>query len=290
MTDDHRIPALIIGGWLGSGKTTLVGHLLEQARAEGIRLAIISNEFGETGIDRALLDDGQEGYVELDGGCVCCRLSDSLGETIAMVVARARPDRLVLECSGVALPGEVRLAFWRDPVDALISDETVVVVVDGDHIARRPLDDTFVEQVEAADLLLLNKCDLLDAEQQAAVEARLAALSAGRPVLRTVRSDVAAEALFPPDLARPARDPDAVHPAHDHARFDTWSLDVPEVLDEEAVIALVLAQAGLRAKGFVRTPGGVRVVQGVGDRVEISEPRVPPPDALVGRIVVIGHV
>ena len=81
------IPALIVSGYLGSGKTTLVGHLLREAQAEGVRLAIISNEFGDTGIDRALLDAGEDGFVELDGGCVCCRLSDVLGETLEAILA-----------------------------------------------------------------------------------------------------------------------------------------------------------------------------------------------------------
>ena len=70
------VPVTILTGFLGAGKTTLVQHLLEEAQAEGVRLAIVSNEFGDTGIDRALLDAGEEGFVELDGGCVCCRLSD----------------------------------------------------------------------------------------------------------------------------------------------------------------------------------------------------------------------
>ena len=80
------VPALIISGFLGSGKTTLVSRLLDAARRDGVRLAIISNEFGDTGIDRALLDAGQEGFVELDGGCVCCRLSDALSDTVEMIV------------------------------------------------------------------------------------------------------------------------------------------------------------------------------------------------------------
>ena len=96
MSKPNPVPALIVSGFLGAGKTTLVQHLLEQAQAEGVRLAIVSNEFGDTGIDRALLDAGEEGFVELDGGCVCCRLSDALSETLEALLTQVRPDRLVL--------------------------------------------------------------------------------------------------------------------------------------------------------------------------------------------------
>lgn len=286
-----RIPALIVSGFLGSGKTTLVGHLLDQARAEGVRLAIVSNEFGDTGIDRALLDAGEDGFVELDGGCVCCRLSDALGETVAGVIERAKPDRLVLETSGVAYPGEVVLSFWRPPIDALVSEVVVVVVVDGERFARGEEDELMVEQIEAADVLLLNKCDRIDEAAQQRVEARLAELSRGQPVIRTVQASVAAAVLFPMapgERVRPA--PGDEHHHHDHVQFDSFVLRFDGEVLEPEVIARILAEEPVRAKGFVRTPAGVRVVQGVGPRIEVSEPRVPVPDRLVGTVVVIRRV
>jgi G3E family GTPase len=279
------IPALIVSGYLGAGKTTLVAHLLDQARRDGTRLAIISNEFGDTGIDRALLDAGEEGYVELDGGCVCCRLSDALGETLEAVLTRARPDRLVLETSGVALPGEVLLAFWRPPIDALVSEATIVVVVDGERLLDETLDETLLDQVEAADLLLLNQCDRLSDVDQDRAERRLRALSAGQPVLRTVRCQVDADLLFPPEPR--GRPRDRRPEPHGHDRFNSFELAFPDVLPEEEILDRVRALEAVRAKGFVRTPAGVRVVQGVGARIELSEPRVPVPESLVGRVVVI---
>ena len=116
MTDRDRndVPVLVVSGFLGSGKTTLVRWLLEQAQATGVRMAVISNEFGELGIDQALLGDRQAAYVELAGGCVCCQLSDELLQTVEELHQRTSPDRIVVETSGIALPSETLLTFWRE--------------------------------------------------------------------------------------------------------------------------------------------------------------------------------
>ncbi len=287
------IPALILSGYLGAGKTTLVSHLLAEAQQQGIKLAIISNEFGDTGIDRALVDAGEEGFVELDGGCVCCRLSDALGETVEGIIHAAKPDRLVLECSGVALPGDVQVQFWRPPVDDLVSDEVVVVVVDADRFVGTPdgeLDDTFLEQIEAADLLLLNKIDLVTAAQADACEARLGELTGGQPVIRCTHAKVDPALLFPPDpegLRRARRDGSAQPQPHTHERFTTHELAFPGIVDGAEVLAQVAAQHAIRAKGFVRTADGVAVLQGVGQRIELTPFSRPLADDLIGRVVII---
>lgn len=294
MSDPTPIPGLIIAGWLGSGKTTLVDHLLRQAQAEGVRLAIISNEFGDTGIDRALLDAGEEGFVELDGGCVCCRLSDALGETVAQIVEAVRPDRLVLECSGVALPGEVVVQFWRPPVDALISEEVVVVLVDAERAAAVPPpdDETFIEQLAAADLVILNKRDLVDDAGFERAEALVSRLTGGQPVLVAEHARIDAGLLFPPDpegVRRQRRDPAATGHDHEHQheRFTTTELTFEGPVSPEVVRQQIEAQGALRAKGFVQTEGGLRVVQGVGPRIELTAPSRPVPEGLIGKVVVI---
>lgn len=287
------VPALIVAGFLGSGKTTLVDRLLRAAQADGVRLAIVSNEFGDTGIDRALLDAGEEGFVELDGGCVCCKLSDALGETLEALLTEVRPDRLVLECSGLALPGELVIQFWRPPLDALIADTLVAVVVDAEVAAGddEP-DDLWVEQLEAADLVVLNKRDLVDDAGLARARARVDALTGERPLVTAERCAVDPALLFPalPGVrAAPTVDPDHDHAAHahEHERFGTRELTFDGVVDADAVVRELLALDALRAKGFVRTPDGLRVIQGVGRRIEITTPTRPVPDALVGRVVVI---
>ncbi len=285
------IPALIVSGYLGAGKTTLVAHLLAQAQQEGVRLAIISNEFGDTGIDRALLDAGEEGFVELDGGCVCCRLSDALGETLEQLLTQVQPDRLVLECSGVALPGEILVQFWRPPVSDLVSEEVVVVVVDAERAAApEAFEETFLEQLEAADLVLLNKIDLVDAEALARAEARVTEITQGQPVLHADHGRVDPHLLFPPDPAgaRAARrDRDATVGAHSHERFVTTELSFDDGVDRATVLARISAKQAVRAKGFVRTDAGVHVVQGVGKRITMTLADRPISDALVGRVVII---
>lgn len=285
------IPALIISGFLGSGKTTLVGHLLREAQAEGVRLAIISNEFGDTGIDKALLDAGEDGFVELDGGCVCCKLSDALGETLKTILEQVKPDRLVLETSGVALPGDVLVQFWRPPIDAMISDEVVVVVVDAERFANTtPMDDTVEQQLEAADLVLLNKCDLVDEATLLACEAQISKTTQGQPVLRSIQADVSPALLFPPDPegARvQRREPDATLTPHAHQQFTTKELLFDGIVTKEQVLAAVRAENAIRAKGFVYTDAGVRLVQGVGPRIELTDPFKELDDSLIGRVVII---
>ena len=161
---DKRIPVLVISGFLGSGKTTLVSYLLKEAQAKGVRIAVVSNEFGALGIDQALLGQGEAAYVELEGGCVCCQLSDELVKTLQMLWERVCPDGIIVETSGVALPFDTQLQVWREPVCRWVDDDMAVVVVNAEQLfEQRDLEGTFEDQVSSADLLLLNKVDLVPA-------------------------------------------------------------------------------------------------------------------------------
>lgn len=279
------IPALIVGGYLGSGKTTLVGHLLREAQSLGIRLAIVSNEFGDTGIDQALLDNGEDGFVELDGGCVCCKLSDALSETVEAVLDRARPDRLLLELSGVALPGEVLIQFWRPPLSERISSARVVVVVDAPRARALADDETWLAQLEAADAVVLSKTDLAD---DADARRLVAAHAPDRPLFPARFGAIDREVLWPAETApQETVQRERASQAHSHEMFTSRSLTFPGVVDGEDVLRTIAALAPIRAKGFIRTADGVRVVQGVGEALSLSVPAVPPPESLVGMVVVI---
>jgi cobalamin biosynthesis protein CobW len=291
----RRVPALLVSGFLGSGKTTLVRQLLADAHAKGLRLAIISNEFGELGIDRALLGGGDETFVELGGGCVCCQLSDELVQTLERLREKIDPDRIVIETSGVALPYDVQLNFWREPVSRWLGEDVTVVVVNAEQVAEgRDLEGTFEDQVSSADLLVLNKIDLVPEAALDGIEARLRAIEPEAPILRARHAAVSLDLLFPPGLEaaraarreRAARAADAVH-AHDHEAFETDVLELEAGLDADTLLRRVESEGALRAKGFVQTDVGLRVLQGVGARIELSVPEATPPVDLIGRVVVI---
>jgi cobalamin biosynthesis protein CobW len=289
-TADGRVPALLVSGFLGSGKTTLVRHLLADARARGLRLAIVSNEFGELGIDRALLGGGGETFVELGGGCVCCQLSNELVETLEQLRERVDPDRIVVETSGVALPYDVALNFWREPVARWIGDDVTVVVVNAEQLAAgRDLEGTFEDQVSSADLLLLNKLDLVPEGMLPELEARLRKIEPEAPILRARYAAVSPELLFPPGLeeARAARRRRAAGEPHSHEAFESDVLEFEPGLRADTILRRIAGEGALRAKGFVATDAGLRIVQGVGARIEIAPAEAEPPADLVGRVVVI---
>lgn len=285
----RRVPALVLSGFLGSGKTTLVQRLLADAQKRGIRIALISNELGELGIDRALMGKGGQSYVELEGGCVCCELSDDLLETLVELKKEIDPDRFVIETSGVALPYDTQLNFWREPACDFIGDDMAIVVVNADQVYEgRDLEGTFEDQVQSADLLVLNKMDLVPEADWDAVEARLREIEPEAPCIRAVRGEVDPDLLFPPDageLDRRGKAP--VARPHTHEQFETSEWNPEKGISTEAIEAKFASAGLLRAKGFAETAEGIRLIQVVGRRVEISVPEEAPPAALIGRIVLI---
>ncbi len=284
-----RIPALVLSGFLGSGKTTVVQHLLGDAAARGVRVALVSNELGELGIDRALLGSGRQSYVELEGGCVCCELSDDLLETLVTLRREVDPDRFVIETSGVALPYDTQLNFWREPACDFIGDDMAVVVVNAEQLAEsRDLVGTFEDQVQSADLLILNKIDLVPEARWPEIEARLREIEPEAPLVRAIRGDVDLDLLFPPDAGElDRRGPAPETPPHHHEHFETSEWNPEPGLACDAIAAHLEQADLLRAKGFAETDEGPRLVQVVGRRVEITRPDEPPPPALLGRIVLI---
>jgi G3E family GTPase len=287
----RRVPVLVISGFLGSGKTTLVRQLLAEAQHGGVRVAVVSNEFGELGIDQAVLGQEGESYVEIEGGCVCCRLSDELVGTLQMLRERVDPDRVIVETSGVALPFDVQLNLWREPVSHWVGDDVAVVVVNAEQVAAgRDLDATFEHQVSSADLLLINQIDLVSEQELPRIETTLREIEPEAPLIRAVHADVDSELLFPPDpeglRARRRLLPPAPAP-HGHERFVADEISVEGGVESEALRERLRRLGALRAKGFVETAEGPRLVQGVGARIEIKEVESAPPRDLVGRVVVI---
>ncbi len=287
------IPVLIVSGFLGSGKTTLVRHLLQEAQRTGERIAVISNEFGALGIDQALLGANEGAYVELEGGCVCCQLSDELRDTLQMLREQVQPHRVIVETSGVALPSDTQLQFWREPVCQWVDDDMAVVVVNAEQLQEgRDLHGTFEDQVSSADLLLLNKIDLVSEALLPQLEAVLHEMAPDTPILRCVHGQVVPAVLFPPDLngfrTQRRKTGLAPHPHH-HEAFSAQTVVVEVGIEPDTLIERLRQLGALRAKGFVHTSDGIQLVQGVGRRIELLDAPAAPPETLVGRIVVIAR-
>jgi cobalamin biosynthesis protein CobW len=290
MISGRRIPVLVVAGFLGAGKTTLVRWLLEQAQATGVRLAVVSNEFGALGIDQALLGGGAANYVEIAGGCVCCQLSDELLRTVQLLYERAHPDRLVVETSGIALPSETLLTFWRNPVRQWVEEDMGVVVVDAKQVADgRDLQGTFEEQVTSADLVVLNKTDLVSENDLARVEERLRQIEPDAPIIRAIHCRVDPELLFPPPATGTRRPRPQVQTGrpHFHDQFSQREIDIPPGVASADVVERLRQLGALRIKGFVSTKEGIRIVQGVGGRVQLSPAEYDVDPDLIGRVVVI---
>jgi len=303
----ERVPVVLVSGFLGSGKTTLVRFLLADARRRGLRVAVVSNELGELGIDRALLAGAGDEAIELAGGCICCRLSDRFVETLEQLRERVRPQRVIVETSGVALPYETQLQLWREPVSRWVGDDVAVVVVNaeelaaglaqeresgvaGEPFAKSERSDVFAQQVSSADLIVLNQLDRVRAADVPLLEARLRALEPEAPIVRAVHARVAPELLFPPDPTgrRAARREQAeAPPPHAHNAFVSEEIALEPGLAGVELRERLRRLGALRIKGFVDTREGVRAVQGVGPRIDLVVPDAEPPRELVNRAVVI---
>ncbi|MBK5920242.1 cobalamin biosynthesis protein CobW [Rhodothalassium salexigens] len=312
-----KIPATIVTGFLGVGKTTLIRHLIEHA--DGRRVALIVNEFGDLGVDGEILKGcgiegcGDDEVVELSNGCICCAVADDFLPAIEAILARdPRPDHIVIETSGLALPQPLVRAFnWPD-VRTQVTVDGVVTVVDGLAVSEgrftadeaavdrqraadanlshnTPLSELFADQIACADLILVNKTDLLEPDAGRALTERLTAEArAGVRVMATAHGVVAPAVLLgltraaEADLdARRARhhhhDDDGAgddhHGDHDHDAFESFVVAAPEADDAAALgdrVQAAIADHGLlRVKGFAAVRGKPLrlVVQGVGPRV-----------------------
>jgi cobalamin biosynthesis protein CobW len=325
-----KIPATIITGFLGAGKTTLIRHVLQHAN--GRRLALIINEFGDVGIDGEILRScgapscGEDEIIELANGCICCTVADDFLPAIEKLLARdPRPDHIVIETSGLALPKPLVKAFDWPPIRAKLTVDGVIAVVDGAAVAsgrfaddparldlqrgadpaiahENPLEEVFEDQLLCADLIVLNKADLISPKEQEAIVADIA----GR-VPRAVKIVPAREGRLDPSvligLEAAAESDLDVRPSHhdaesehDHDDFESFVVDFGPVESSESFLAglsdIAARQNVLRIKGFVdvRDKPMRLLVQGVGSRFQSFFDRPwRPGEARQSRLVIIGE-
>ncbi|WP_132443878.1 cobalamin biosynthesis protein CobW [Sulfitobacter indolifex] len=329
MSDLAKIPVTVITGFLGAGKTTLIRHLM--TNAGGRRLALLVNEFGTVGVDGDILkscaidDCPAENIVELANGCICCTVADDFIPTIeALMALPTRPDHILIETSGLALPKPLLKAFdWPairskitvDGVIALADAEAVaagtfaadVAAVDAQRLAddsldhETPLSEVFEDQISCADIILMSKADLAGPEGLAKARKVIEDESPREiPILEMTEGVIDPKVVL--GLNAAAEDDLAARPSHhdghddhEHDDFETVVIPMPEVADVDALVAsierLAREQNILRVKGYVAVEGKPMrlLVQAVGARVRQQFDRPWGSDPRAGHLVVIAE-
>ncbi len=340
-----KIPATVVTGFLGAGKTTLIRHML--MNAEGKRIALIINEFGDLGVDGEILRScgvencRDEDIVELSNGCICCTVADDFIPTMETLLGRADPpDHIVIETSGLALPQPLVRAFAWPGIRSRVTVDGVVTVVDGKAVAEgrfahdeaaidaqraadatldheTPLSELFDDQIACADMIVVNKSDLLGELEAETLAARIK--SEARPGVQVLRSTMGAlpvavllgqSAAAEDDLDARAEvhhhhhdhddddddhddDDDDHHHDHGHDDFETFVVTRGEIADPAAFAArltdVIRQHDILRLKGFATVAGKPMrlTIQAVGPRVDHYFDR--PATTRDTRLVVIGE-
>ena len=324
-----KIPVTVITGFLGSGKTTLIRHLM--ANPQGKRLAILVNEFGTVGVDGDILkscaDEScpAENIVELSNGCICCTVADDFIPTIeALMALPVRPDHILIETSGLALPKPLLKAFDWPAIRSKITVDGVIALADAEAVAagrfapdvaavnaqrladesidhETPLSEVFEDQIACADLILLTKADLAGdtglADARTVIEAEM---TRRVPMISTTDGIVDPRVIL--GLNAAAEDDIAARPSHhdgaddhEHDDFDSVVVELGEVADpddlQRRIARLADEQQILRVKGYVAVTGKPMrmLVQAVGTRIRAQYDRPWGSEPRRTRLVVIAE-
>ncbi|MEM9581147.1 MAG: cobalamin biosynthesis protein CobW [Pseudomonadota bacterium] len=336
-----KIPATVITGFLGAGKTTLIRHMLQNA--EGKRIALIINEFGDLGVDGDILKGcgdetcTEDDIMELSNGCICCTVADDFVPTMEKLLAREdKPDHIVIETSGLALPQPLVRAFNWPEISTRVTVDGVVTVVDGKAVSEgrfahnvaavdaqrkmdenldheTPLSELFEDQIACADMIVVNKSDLLGEDESSALAARLKGESRdGVQVVKSTMGALPVDVLLGQGIGSES-DLDARHEVHhhhhhddhhddhhhhhdhDHDAFESFVVERGEIADAKAfaeqVADVIRSHDILRLKGFAAVQGKPMrlTLQAVGPRVDTYFDKPFGSDPRLTRLVVIGQ-
>jgi len=285
---------MLVTGFLGSGKTTVVNHLL--AHAEGRRIAAVVNDFGAINIDAELIAGAADGVVSLSNGCICCSLQSDLLRTLALLLRRdPRPEAIVIETSGVADPTDV-VRNLMDPViwrEAPL--ETVLCVVDATTPVAM-LDDALLRsQIRTSDVVALSKVDLADAADQARMRDAIRAMRPTAMLVDAPHGKIPLALLFlsAVDRAPVPREPGRPRPAADRFETLSWTSEQPVSLPRFQQAIGRLAPKLARAKGLfdtVEQPGRLMIFQFAGGRATLAPGGTPTPGMPRTRIVFVAEI
>ncbi|MCB1377255.1 MAG: cobalamin biosynthesis protein CobW [Alphaproteobacteria bacterium] len=328
----EKIPATVITGFLGAGKTTVIRHMLENAK--GRRIALVINEFGDVGVDGEILKGcgdalcREDDVIELANGCICCTVADDFVPTMKKLLDRPDPPQhIVIETSGLALPQPLVRAFNWPEIKARVTVDGVVTVVDGKALAEgrfaddegavqaqreadpnvdheNPIEELFEDQLNCADMVIVNKTDLLEEDEQAKIVDNLQTRTRpGAHVIHTRHGEVDLAVL----LGVGASAEDDMHnrlshhemegeEQHDHDDFVTFIVPLGEIADRDAFLARIQTTIAehdiLRLKGFTDLKGvpARLLVQAVGPRLNSYFDRPwRPGETRATELVVIGE-
>lgn len=307
------IPVTLIGGYLGSGKTTLINHLLNQEHDH--RIAVLVNDFGELAIDAALIETTEDNIVSLSGGCVCCSYGNDLSNALMDVISLdMTPDQIVIEASGVAIPDAIASSVSLMP-QLLV--HSIIVLANAELIQDQAIDkyvgDTIERQLNSADLLVLNKIDLVENETlidlkrwlaenwptTKNVYVRQAQLPASIILDTIVSTKILSEKLTAGITNKTTGGKVSYTKVSDlapspltHASiFNTFKVDVTEPTDANTLAALLASEEAhlLRAKGFVQeNDGSMKLIQVVGRRWNVTTVPIDSIEKTGSGVVCIG--
>ncbi len=331
-----KIPATVVTGFLGAGKTTLIRHLLQNAN--GKRIALIINEFGDLGVDGGILKGcgietcKEEDVVELSNGCICCTVAEDFIPTMEALLARdLPPDHIVIETSGLALPQPLVRAFNWPGISTKVTVDGVVTLVDGPAVAEgrfahapdaveaqraadesldheTPLSELFEDQVTCADLIVVNKADLLGPDATSTLTSQLksearagvqvvSATQGVLPVAVVLGQGIGAEHDMAArhEVHHHHHDDETGHDHHDHDEFESFVVTRPEITDPagfaQKLSKTIRTHDILRLKGFAAVAGKPMrlTIQAVGPRVDSYYDQPLDPGPRETRLVVIGQ-